>query len=112
MRSPHETGSFSRIRTDPRSCTPSAISQGREPSFPHRALEAAADFERGLDDGVARQTWRHRLEIGDFAGRRLRLIPVLLVRSRLDAGDRLFYADKRSGLPAYCPGKVGKSGVR
>src|SRR6201997_2079119 len=36
---------------------------------PHRAPEAAPDLERGLDHGVAGQTWRDRLEIGDFPGR-------------------------------------------
>src|SRR6202030_163968 len=35
----------------------------------HRAAEAAADLERRLDDGVARQARRDRFEIGDFAGR-------------------------------------------
>jgi hypothetical protein len=47
----------------------------------HRAAEAAADIERRLDDGVARQARRDRLEIGDLRGGRLRVIPVLLVRS-------------------------------
>src|SRR5437763_5131565 len=36
---------------------------------PHRTPEAAADVERGLDDGVAGEAWRDRLEIGDFTGR-------------------------------------------
>src|SRR5205823_9371178 len=36
---------------------------------PHRAPEAAADVERGLDDGVAGETWHDRLEIRDFTGR-------------------------------------------
>ena len=45
---------------------------------PHRATEAAADLERRLDDGVARQARRDRFEIGDFAGR---AIPFLLVLS-------------------------------
>jgi hypothetical protein len=35
----------------------------------HRAAEAAADIERGLDDGVAGEARRDRLEIGDFPGR-------------------------------------------
>ena len=35
----------------------------------HRAAEAAGDIERRLGDGVARQAWRNRLEIHDFAGR-------------------------------------------
>src|SRR5712691_11479403 len=35
----------------------------------HRAAEAAADIERRLDDGVAREARRDRLEIRDFAGR-------------------------------------------
>ena len=35
----------------------------------HRAAEAAADLERRLDDGVARQARRDGLEIRDFAGR-------------------------------------------
>src|SRR5229473_3750352 len=35
----------------------------------HRAAEAAADLERRLDDGVARQARRGRFEIRDFAGR-------------------------------------------
>jgi hypothetical protein len=36
---------------------------------PHRAPEAAADLEGGLDDGVAGEAWRDRLEISDFTGR-------------------------------------------
>src|ERR1700731_4685537 len=35
----------------------------------HRAAEAAANLERGFDDGVAREARRDRFEIGDFAGR-------------------------------------------
>src|ERR1700737_3708049 len=35
----------------------------------HRAAEAAADLERRLDNGVAREARRDRFEIGDFAGR-------------------------------------------
>src|SRR5437016_3795855 len=35
----------------------------------HRAPEAAADVERGLDDGVAGEAWHDRLEIRDFTGR-------------------------------------------
>src|ERR1700730_566812 len=35
----------------------------------HRAAEAAADLERRLDDGVAREARRDRLEIRDFPGR-------------------------------------------
>jgi hypothetical protein len=35
----------------------------------HRAAEAAADLERRLDDGVAREARQDRFEIGDFAGR-------------------------------------------
>src|SRR6202043_949936 len=35
----------------------------------HRAAEAAADLERRLDDRVAREARRDRLEISDFAGR-------------------------------------------
>src|SRR6202521_5819977 len=35
----------------------------------HRAAEAAADLERGLDDGVAGEARRDRLEIRDFPGR-------------------------------------------
>src|SRR5229473_3904225 len=35
----------------------------------HRAAEAAADLERRLDDGVAREARRHWFEIRDFAGR-------------------------------------------
>src|SRR6266446_1076510 len=35
----------------------------------HRAAEAAADLERRLDDGIARQARRDRFEIRDFAGR-------------------------------------------
>jgi hypothetical protein len=35
----------------------------------HRAAEAAADIERRLDDGVAGEARRDRLEIGDFPGR-------------------------------------------
>jgi hypothetical protein len=35
----------------------------------HRAAEAAADIERGLDDGVAGKARRDRLEMGDFPGR-------------------------------------------
>jgi class 3 adenylate cyclase len=34
----------------------------------HRAPEAAADLERGLDDGVAGEARRNRLEIRDFTG--------------------------------------------
>ena len=37
-----------------------------------------------------------------------RAIPFLLVRSECDERDPLFYADKRSGLPAYCRAKTGK----
>src|SRR5712671_5847745 len=35
----------------------------------HGAAEAAADLERRLDDGVAREARRDRLEIRDFPGR-------------------------------------------
>jgi len=35
----------------------------------HRAAETAADLERRLDDGVARQARRDWFEIGDFAQR-------------------------------------------
>jgi hypothetical protein len=35
----------------------------------HRAPEMAADLERRLDDGVARQARRNRVEIRDFPGR-------------------------------------------
>src|SRR5689334_5183661 len=35
----------------------------------HRAVEAAADLEGRLDDGVARQARRDRFEIVDFPGR-------------------------------------------
>ena len=35
----------------------------------HRAAKAAADPERRLDNGVARQARRDRFEISDFAGR-------------------------------------------
>jgi hypothetical protein len=35
---------------------------------PYRAPEAAADFERRLDDGVAGEARWDRLEIRDFAG--------------------------------------------
>jgi hypothetical protein len=34
----------------------------------HRAAEAAADVERGFDDGVAGEARRDRFEIRDFAG--------------------------------------------
>src|SRR5439155_23374675 len=34
----------------------------------HRAAEAAADLERRLDDGVAREARRDSFEIRDFAG--------------------------------------------
>jgi len=47
----------------------------------HRAAETAADLERRLDDGVAREARRDRFEIGDFAGWAARAIPFLLVRS-------------------------------
>ena len=45
---------------------------------PHRAVEAATDLERRLDDGVAGEARQDRFEIGDFAGR---AIPFLLVLS-------------------------------
>jgi hypothetical protein len=35
----------------------------------HRAAEAAADLERGLDDGVAGEAWWDRLKIRDSLGR-------------------------------------------
>jgi hypothetical protein len=41
----------------------------------HRAAEAAANLEGRLDDGVAGEARRDRLEIGDFLGR---AIPFLL----------------------------------
>src|ERR1700732_3210333 len=44
-----------------------------------------------------------------LGGGRRRVIPVLLVRSG-GAQDPLFYADQRSGLPAYCRCNAGKSG--
>jgi hypothetical protein len=47
----------------------------------HRAAEAAADIERRLDDGIAGETRRDRLEIGDFPGRMRGAIPFLLVGS-------------------------------
>jgi hypothetical protein len=49
----------------------------------HRAAEAAADLERRLDDGVAREVRRDRFEIRDFAGGLRRAIPYLLVRMAL-----------------------------
>jgi len=54
---------FSGRRTDHRAgLEPAAIDA-------HRAAEAAADLERRLDDGVAREARRDRFEIRDFAGR-------------------------------------------
>ena len=74
----------------------------------YRAAEAAADLERRLDDGVARQARRHRFEIGEFAGRAAAGYsgPPRSVRVRCVSGP-LFYAGKRSGLPAYCPAQRG-----
>jgi hypothetical protein len=43
----------------------------------HRAAEAAADIERGLDDGVAGKARRNWLEIRDFPGGLRRAIPFL-----------------------------------
>ena len=64
---------------------------------PHRATEAAADLECRLDDGVACQARRDRLEIGDFAGRRRRVIRSSSFGQGA-AGDPLFYAAKRPGM--------------
>jgi hypothetical protein len=69
----------------------------------HRAAEAAADLEGGLDDGVAGEARGDRLEIRDFPGR---TSAGQFRSSSFDQGVghriSLFYADKRSGLPAYC----------
>jgi hypothetical protein len=74
---------FARFRPDHRAgVEPAAIDA-------HRAAEAAADLERRFDDGLARQARRDRFEIGDFAGRRRRAIPFLLVRSQGEAGEIL-----------------------
>lgn len=50
----------------------------------HRKAEAAADLDGGLDDRVAGDARRERLEIGDFPGRAGRGIPYPPPRS-LDA---------------------------
>ncbi len=76
----------------------------------HRATEAAADIKRQLDDGVARQARRDRLEIVTLRGGLRRVIPVLIVRSS-GARDPLFYADKRSGLPVL-PGETRVNGEK
>jgi hypothetical protein len=62
----------------------------------HRATEAAADIERRFDNGVARETRRHRFEIHDFRGGRRRAIRILLVRSAAVRQVLKFYADKTS----------------
>jgi hypothetical protein len=49
----------------------------------HRAAEAAANLESGLDHGVTRQARGDRLEISDLRGGLRRAIPFLLVRSRV-----------------------------
>ncbi len=68
----------------------------------HRAAEAAADLERRLDDGVARQARRDRFEIRDFAGRAAApfrssslgqgavLYVIILPRASRLAGDPVF----------------------
>jgi hypothetical protein len=50
---------------------PAGSPRGVEPAAidAHRATEAAADLERRLDDGVAREARWDRFEIRDFAGR-------------------------------------------
>jgi hypothetical protein len=74
----------------------------------HGAAEAAADLERRLDDGVAREARRNRLEIGDFAGRAAadHSGPPRSVRVAVREGP-LFYAEKRLCLHAYCLPKSG-----
>src|SRR6516225_1296053 len=59
----HARQPFAGVRADHRAgIKPAAIDT-------HRAAEAAADLEGGLDDGVASQARDDRLEIGDFPGR-------------------------------------------
>src|SRR6266850_3002472 len=65
----------------------------------HRAVEASADLEGRLDDGVARQARQNGFEIRDCgAGRRA--IPFLLVRSGCDRGDP--YSMRANGPHVYC----------
>ena len=75
----------------------------------HRAAEAAADLERRLDDGVAREARRDRFEIRDFAGRAA--AGHFLVRSDGCASPQ-FYADKRSCLPVHCMRKASSRTAR
>ena len=66
----------------------------------HRAAEAAADLERRLDDGVAREARQDRFEISDLRAGLRRAIPFLLVRSR--DGAHVFYSMRTTVRPACC----------
>jgi hypothetical protein len=70
----------------------------------HRAAEAAADFERGLDDGVAGEVRRDRLEIRDFPGRAAAGLSVSSSSGQV-RGTRCstLCGTKRSCRHAYCP---------
>ena len=74
-----------------------------------RAAEAAANLERRLDDGVAREARWDRFEISDFAGRLRRAIPFLLVRSGCGAQGSPILCGQ-TVRPAYCAAERWKSG--
>ena len=67
----------------------------------HRAAEAAADLERRLDDGVAREARRDRFEIRDFTGGLRRAIPFLLVRS--GGVRKVLHSMRKTVPPALIP---------
>jgi hypothetical protein len=73
----------------------------------HRAAEAAADIERGLDADIAGEARRDRLEIGDFPGRDAagHSVPPRWVRHGVQ--DAHSYGTKRSCRHVYCVGKLG-----
>jgi hypothetical protein len=79
----------------------------------HRAAEAAADLERRLDNGGAREARWDRFEIADFAGRAAagHSVPPRQVTCQVGARSSQFYADntaKRSCVDVYFLAKSHK----
>jgi hypothetical protein len=90
----HARMPFAGIRADHRAgIEPAAIDA-------HRAAEAAADLEGGLDDGVAREAWKDRLEPCDFPGRTAAGIPFLLVVRFQMRGLSVLYGIPEAGVPS------------
>jgi hypothetical protein len=74
----------------------------------YRAAEAAADLEGRLDNRVARQAWRNRLEIGDFTGRAAAAgsVPPRSVSGKQRSS--ILCGTKRSGVHRNCLATGGK----